>query len=73
MDRLFDASREAYKQGDGAEAKELSNRAKALKEEKEKINRQAADWIFERGFRICLVDRRPRECLIDENAFFPAL
>ncbi|EJD02999.1 Smr-domain-containing protein [Fomitiporia mediterranea MF3/22] len=49
MDQLFDASRAAYSRGDGAEAKELSNRAKGLKSEKERLDREAAEWIFEQN------------------------
>lgn len=50
MGELFGASHEAYESGDGARAKELSNQAKALREKKDKLHRQAADWIFEREY-----------------------
>lgn len=46
MGELFGASKEAYERGDGAEAKKLSNEAKALREEKERLHDEAADWIF---------------------------
>ena len=50
MDRVFSASREAYQSGDGAKAKDLSNKGKQMKERQERLNREAADWIFESTF-----------------------
>ena len=50
MDRVFSASREAYQSGDGAKAKNLSNKGKQMKERQERLNREAADWIFESTF-----------------------
>lgn len=46
MGQAFDAASEAYKSGDGARAKELSNEGKAHQRRKEELNDQAADWIF---------------------------
>ncbi|THH08622.1 hypothetical protein EW145_g2591 [Phellinidium pouzarii] len=48
MGQLFGASREAYEHKDGAEAKRLSEQAKALRNKKERLHREAADWIFQR-------------------------
>ncbi|CAE6479872.1 unnamed protein product [Rhizoctonia solani] len=47
MARAFDASQEAYKSGDGAKAKELSNEGKRHKVEMERLNKEASDWIFQ--------------------------
>jgi len=46
MARFFDESHQAYARGDGAAAKDLSNKGKAHKAEMEKLNGQASDWIF---------------------------
>ncbi|KJZ72864.1 hypothetical protein HIM_07808 [Hirsutella minnesotensis 3608] len=42
----FDRSRQAYKNGDGAGAKELSNQGKAHDAKMDEYNRQASDYIF---------------------------
>ncbi|KAL5528419.1 hypothetical protein ACEPAF_7555 [Sanghuangporus sanghuang] len=49
MDRVFSASREAYQSGDGARAKELSDGGKKMKARQERLNREAAEWIFEKN------------------------
>lgn len=46
MARAFDESQKAYKGGDGARAKQLSEEGKRHKAEMERLNRQAADWIY---------------------------
>lgn len=51
MGQAFDAASEAYKAGDGARAKELSNEGKAHQRRKEELNDQAADWIFAQNNR----------------------
>ncbi|RDA89110.1 hypothetical protein CP532_2292 [Ophiocordyceps camponoti-leonardi (nom. inval.)] len=42
----FDRSRQAYKSGDGAAAKELSNQGKMHDSKMDEYNRQASDYIF---------------------------
>ncbi|RDA93595.1 hypothetical protein CP533_6131 [Ophiocordyceps camponoti-saundersi (nom. inval.)] len=42
----FDRSRQAYKSGDGAAAKELSNQGKMHDGKMDEYNRQASDYIF---------------------------
>ncbi|TIA82075.1 hypothetical protein E3P98_01656 [Wallemia ichthyophaga] len=49
MGRCFDAASSAYTSGDGGRAKELSNEGKEHKKERSRINKQAADWIFEKN------------------------
>ncbi|KAH8119376.1 Smr-domain-containing protein [Phellopilus nigrolimitatus] len=49
MGRLFGESRAAYEGGDRAGAKSLSDRAKKLRLEKDRLNLEAADWIFEQN------------------------
>jgi len=46
MARAFDESKVAYKAGDGARAKQLSNEGHAHKSEMERLNREASEWIF---------------------------
>ncbi|PIL34161.1 hypothetical protein GSI_03872 [Ganoderma sinense ZZ0214-1] len=46
MARNFDAAHAAYESGDGARAKELSNAGKAAEKEMERLNEEAAEWIF---------------------------
>ncbi|GAC75980.1 predicted MutS-related protein [Moesziomyces antarcticus T-34] len=46
MAQCFDQSHKAYAQGDGGRAKQLSNEGNAHKANMERLNRQAADWIF---------------------------
>ncbi|PWN52640.1 DUF1771-domain-containing protein [Violaceomyces palustris] len=46
MAKCFDESHRAYNQGDGARAKQLSNEGHQHKQEMERLNKQAADWIF---------------------------
>lgn len=46
MARNFDAAHEAYASGDGARAKELSNAGKAAQREMDRLNEEAAEWIF---------------------------
>ncbi|KAG8711453.1 hypothetical protein FRC09_020586 [Ceratobasidium sp. 395] len=47
MAKAFDASHAAYEQGDGAEAKRLSDEGKRHKAEMERLNKEASDWIFQ--------------------------
>lgn len=51
MARAFEASKEAYKNRDGAKAKELSNEGKKHKAEMERLDKEASDWIFERQYQ----------------------
>ncbi|KAI0829610.1 hypothetical protein BC628DRAFT_1416664 [Trametes gibbosa] len=46
MARCFEEAHQAYEHRDGARAKELSNRGKAAQQEMERLNEQAAEWIF---------------------------
>ncbi|KAI0356237.1 DUF1771-domain-containing protein [Trametes cingulata] len=46
MARNFEEAHKAYERGDGARAKELSNAGKAAQQEMERLNEQAAEWIF---------------------------
>lgn len=49
MGRAFRESQEAYERGDGAEAKRLSDKGKALREKRERLHREAANWIYEQN------------------------
>jgi len=46
MARCFEQSHEAYAQGDGAGAKQLSNQGHEHRHKMESLNKQASDWIF---------------------------
>ncbi|EIN11801.1 DUF1771-domain-containing protein [Punctularia strigosozonata HHB-11173 SS5] len=46
MSRAFQESHEAYSRGDGAMAKELSNKGKAHQAKMEELNHKASEWIF---------------------------
>jgi hypothetical protein len=46
MARCFEESHQAYANGDGARAKELSNRGKEHQKRMEELNKQASEWIF---------------------------
>ncbi|KAK7037277.1 hypothetical protein VNI00_011268 [Paramarasmius palmivorus] len=46
MANCFRESQEAYHNGDGARAKELSNEGKEHQQQMEKLNREASEWIF---------------------------
>ncbi|KAL1942517.1 hypothetical protein VTO73DRAFT_6119 [Trametes versicolor] len=46
MARSFEEAHQAYERGDGARAKELSNKGKAAQQEMERLNEQASEWIF---------------------------
>jgi len=46
MAQCFEESHAAYARGDGALAKELSNKGKAHQKEMERLNAQASEWIF---------------------------
>jgi len=48
MARSFQQSQDAYKRGDGALAKDLSNQGKDHRRRMESLNKQASDWIFQR-------------------------
>ncbi|KAG8980651.1 hypothetical protein FRB90_007574, partial [Tulasnella sp. 427] len=49
MARCFRESQEAYRNGDGGRAKELSTEGKRHQAEMERLNREASDWIFEQN------------------------
>ena len=46
MAKCFEESRLAYGNGDGSRAKQLSIEGKRHKNEMERINAEARDWIF---------------------------
>ncbi|KAI8993845.1 hypothetical protein BD414DRAFT_436080 [Trametes punicea] len=46
MARCFEEAHKAYERGEGARAKELSNAGKAAQREMERLNEEAAEWIF---------------------------
>ncbi|KAF8993688.1 hypothetical protein BDQ17DRAFT_1367988 [Cyathus striatus] len=46
MAKCFQESHQAYSRGDGALAKELSNKGKDYQKRMEQLNKQASDWIF---------------------------
>ena len=46
MARAYDESQEAYRNGDRARAKELSEEGQQHKAQMEALNQQASDWIF---------------------------
>lgn len=46
MARAFEESHDAYSRGDGALAKELSNKGKEHQAAMERFNKEASDWIF---------------------------
>lgn len=46
MAQCFDQSHKTFAQGDGARAKQLSNEGHEHKMNMERLNKQAADWIF---------------------------
>ncbi|KAI0690187.1 hypothetical protein C8T65DRAFT_745909 [Cerioporus squamosus] len=58
MARNFDEAHKAYESGDGARAKELSNAGKAAQQEMERLNEEAAAWIF-RGVSAFIVFSSP--------------
>merc|ERR1712093_251197 len=51
MHEAFEAASRAYKAGDGASAKELSNKGHQHDRNKDELNQRAADWIFEANNR----------------------
>ena len=52
MGRSFDEAHKAYENGDGARAKELSNAGKTAQKEMERLNDEAAAWIFRGACRM---------------------
>jgi hypothetical protein len=46
MAKCFHESRQAYADGNGALAKELSNKGKQHQKRMEDLNKQASDWVF---------------------------
>ncbi|KXN90641.1 hypothetical protein AN958_03881 [Leucoagaricus sp. SymC.cos] len=57
MARCFEESHQAYSSGDGARAKELSNKGKQHQKHMEELNKQASEWIFHENNR----DSQPYE------------
>lgn len=53
MAKAFADSQAAYVGGERAKAKELSNQGKWHKSEMERLNREASEWIHQRG---CCLD-----------------
>ncbi|KAG2015504.1 hypothetical protein CC2G_008772 [Coprinopsis cinerea AmutBmut pab1-1] len=56
MAQCFQQGHEAYARGDGALAKEFSNKGKAHQKNMEALNKQASDWIFEANNRVGLIE-----------------
>lgn len=54
MAKSFAESHEAYARGDGALAKELSNKGKQHQAEMERLNREASEWIFVGAYALVL-------------------
>lgn len=52
MAKCFEQSHAAYNSGDGALAKELSNKGKAHQRQMEQLHGEASDWIFRGMFLI---------------------
>lgn len=46
MAKCFEESHQAYANGNGALAKDLSNKGKQHQKRMEDLNKQASDWIF---------------------------
>ncbi|EKM54149.1 uncharacterized protein PHACADRAFT_257781 [Phanerochaete carnosa HHB-10118-sp] len=46
MAQAFEGGHQAYERGDGALAKELSNKGKRHQAEMDRLNKEAAEWIF---------------------------
>lgn len=51
MHEAFEAASRAYKTGDGASAKELSNKGHQHDRNKDELNARAANWIYEANNR----------------------
>ncbi|EIW83318.1 DUF1771-domain-containing protein [Coniophora puteana RWD-64-598 SS2] len=47
MSKCFQESHEAYSNGNGARAKELSNEGKRNEAEMQRLNKEASEWIFQ--------------------------
>lgn len=52
MAHCFDQSHQAYENGDGARAKQLSEEGKRHKAEMERLNKEASDWIYYRKWSL---------------------
>ncbi|KAI0743849.1 hypothetical protein C8Q80DRAFT_1106419, partial [Daedaleopsis nitida] len=61
MARNFDEAHRTYESGDGARAKELSNAGKAAQREMERLNEEAAAWIFRAERSAYKQDSKPGE------------
>jgi hypothetical protein len=46
MAKSFDGSQEAYRRGDGALAKQLSEEGKRHQAEMNRLNQEAARWVY---------------------------
>lgn len=57
MRQCFEDSQKAFKAGQKALAKDLSNKGRAHKTEMEKLNKEAAEYIYKRT-SILVVSRR---------------
>ncbi|KZP31756.1 DUF1771-domain-containing protein [Athelia psychrophila] len=57
MAECFEQSQQAYRYGDGARAKRLSNEGHACRTMMDSLNKQASDWIFAENNK----DRNPEE------------
>ncbi|SJL06969.1 uncharacterized protein ARMOST_10311 [Armillaria ostoyae] len=53
MERCLNESREAYRRGDGAAAKDLSKQRRYHKQKMEQLNKEASDWIYLENNRDC--------------------
>ncbi len=66
MGRAFEESRDAYQNGDGARAKQLSDEGRRHKAEMEALNRQACDWIYH-GATNSHIHKRDSDSLVANN------
>jgi hypothetical protein len=59
MHKFSRESQEAFRGGDGARAKELSNKSKEYRATMERLNREAYEWLFRGvalGFNLVVCD-----------------
>lgn len=57
MAKTFEESHQAYQGGNGALAKELSNKGKRHQAEMDRLNKEAAEWIFISEQSACMCHR----------------
>ena len=52
MHQCFDGASRAHQTGDGARAKQLSTEGHQHEAQRDQLNKQAADWIFQANNRV---------------------